>query len=372
MIKIGILTFYSSINYGAFLQAYSLQKYLQDYLNGFCTEKAVVEIVAYETEQAFEIYKKRMDMQKGKAYMKLWMQNKNFLYAQRKMHLSDKRLISDSIEVFCQTYYDQYDLMIFGSDEIWKTDGFRNFPNVYWGNYTLGKTKYMSYACSSRSDLSSMHEADKKYIKQALVHFSYIGVRDCQTKSEIEKICEQKAVINCDPTFLYKFPIEKNFSKRKTNKLVLGIMLSDKFLEDKLITELQKKYTIKIFYSPNASRGIQDKSHLGPFGWLTEIQKCDLLITSFFHGTVFAIKYAIPFIAISLEDKQGGKIEDLIKESELNERMILCREFRNNEFRTDRIMRRILDVEKKPMDQCYAYQTKLFLEKQVDKAESFL
>lgn len=372
MIRIGILTFHSSINYGAFLQAYALQKYLQEQLKEFGTQKVLVEIVAYETEQALESYKNRIDMQKGKAHIKLWVQKKCFVHAKRKMCLSAKSLISDNIDLFCQTYYNQYDIMIFGSDEIWRTDGFRSFPNVYWGNYTLGKTKYMSYACSSRSELSNMHEEEKKYIEQALARFSYIGVRDYRTRSEVQKLCKQTVNVNCDPTFLYEFPINRHISKRQNKKPVLGIMLSDKLVEDGLIASLQKKYQITVFYFPNESVSVDDKSYLGPFKWLKEIQKCDLLITSFFHGTVFAIKYAIPFIAVSLENKQGGKIEDLVTELDMHERLVMCTEFRNNEFRADRILRRILEIEKREINNQYEAMAKAFMEKQTDKSKSFL
>ena len=367
MIKIGILTFYSSINYGAFLQAYALQNFLQAYGEG----KFLVEIVSYETEQAHATYRKRILNAKGSQRIKLWLQNRNFVHARKKMQMSSTHLISDSIDTFCETYSGQYDILVFGSDEIWRTDGFRSFPNAYWGNFSLGKTQYMSYACSSRSDLTKMSESDRKYIGRALENFSYIGVRDRKSKAEIEKLCCQTVNLNCDPTFLFDFKKDKT-QKKRHGKPVLGIMLAHAAMRDNLIDALGENYEIRVFYTPIKKSHVQDKSFLGPFAWLREIQKCDLFITSFFHGTVFAIKYAVPFIAVSLEDRAGGKIENLIDELGMNERLVSCREFRNNEFRQDRIVRKILSVERQGVDEAYENRVRKFVMEQSQKAESFL
>lgn len=365
MIKIGILTFYSSINYGAFLQAYALQKYLQEY-GAYNFE---VEILAYETQQAHDTYERRIYAQRGKNRKILWIQKILFLKDRQKMYLSKKKLISDDIQEFCRCYYGEYDILIFGSDEIWRTDGFRSFPNVYWGNYSLGKTQYMSYACSSRSALSEMSECNKRYVTEALEHFRYVGGRDEYTIEEVTKIFMKPIRFNCDPTFLVDFPRSRK-SRKKKRRLRLGLMISDQIIVDRLIEELNNKYEIVVFYSPNGNL-IQDKSYVGPFGWTKEISKCDLVITNFFHATVFAIKFVIPFIAISYEDKLG-KIEDLVRRLDMCERLVLVKEIRDNEFRRERLIRKILAIEKEKMDENYFDKVSIFLQQQIASADDFL
>lgn len=364
MIKLGILTFYSSINYGAFLQAYALQTFLKAYGKG----NFRVEILAYETEQAHTLYCNRVLTQKGKLRRKLRKQYRNFRKDQKRMTLSKQTLISDDLKLFEETYAQQYDILIFGSDEIWRTDGFRSFPNVYWGNYDLGKTKYVSYATSSRSALTDMKEEDRKYMEDALQKFSYIGVRDAFTRSEVEKLCRHMVHMNCDPTFLYDF---EKVRKKDAHRPVLGLMLSNTRMSDKLMMVLKDKYEIRTFYTPSA-KADRDNSILSPFAWVREIQQCDLFITDFFHGTVFAIKFAIPFISISLEEKAGGKIENLIHELGMCERLILSRLIRNNEFREDRVVRRILIMEKEEMPSDYVKRAAVFVREQKERAASFL
>ena len=57
--KIGILTYHRSINYGAFLQAYSLYNAIKKRYG----DKWIVEIIDYESEKAYKVYAKQF---KGK------------------------------------------------------------------------------------------------------------------------------------------------------------------------------------------------------------------------------------------------------------------------------------------------------------------
>ena len=315
--KIGIFTFHRSINYGAFLQAYALQKYVQKIMG----PSAVVEVIDYTSKKANEFYMatfngiEKWDLRKFYQYTQ-------FLRCVNVLPKSKNKLFSDDlkeIQEFLQK--ERYDLIIAGSDEIWKIDGWRGFPTPYWLNLDLGDTIKVSYAASSRNEVDLLKENQKAYIKEALERFTYIGVRDRITEQLVNNLdISVQASLNCDPTFLYSFGYDKeSFRKRfrqryliSNDKKILGIMIPD----EQLCRQIKKKYErthVVVSVLDELSSADYNLLGLTPFEWVKTIGIFDLLVTNRFHGTVFAIKNSVPFLSVdNYGDMDKSKIYDLL------------------------------------------------------------
>lgn len=315
--KIGILTYHRSVNYGAFLQAYALQKYVQKVMGTAVT----VELIDYHSKRAKDLYisvlkhNGRWDIKKVNQYIQF----------QRCVNLlpkSKSKLISDDLlEVKEFLHKENYDLIIAGSDEIWKVNGMRGFPNAYWMNFYLEQTVKVSYAASSRNDIGMLKEEQKEYMREALQQFSYIGVRDHMTENLVNNLeIMIKPELNCDPTFLYSFGFDKSDYRKKfkkkyhipDDKKIIGIMVKD----DLLCSQIKRKYErTHVVVSVLDELHSADYNLLGitPFEWVKVIGIMDMLVTNRFHGTVFAIKNYVPFL--SVDDYDGidkSKIYDLL------------------------------------------------------------
>ena len=119
-------------------------------------------------------------------------------------------MVSDDFKMFNEFVLGKYDLIISGSDEIWKMGGVRGFPNAYWQIGDTGARK-ISYAASARCNFKELPEEKQQIIMETINQYEYIGVRDQLTAEELKDYVEDhtKIHINCDPSFLFDFDIKK-------------------------------------------------------------------------------------------------------------------------------------------------------------------
>ena len=329
--RIGILTFFASINYGAFLQAYSLQQVLLERYAG----SAIVEMICYDSDRSHNIYSHWKAKEAADKYA-------SFVSDWKYLNLTEKMLISDSIEEISRFISEQnYDIVISGSDEVFKTDGMRGFPNAYWLNYDIGKAKRVAYAVSGRNNYSLHEEAEKEYIKSALERFYFLGTRDEITRQELGKFTEKKIYMNCDPCFLmadfwagkdsvfrkYKQTDKQISNKNFSEKKIVLVMTTD-YKISKLFRE---QYSFEFMVVGNM---VRNKSYtdeyiydFDPFRWADYFSKIDFMITDFFHGTVFSIINNVPFISIERGTKGRGKIENLLIEHGIEDRLLYLEDY---------------------------------------------
>jgi hypothetical protein len=207
----------------------------------------------------------------------------------------------------------------------------RGFPNAFWlpGEYHLRK---VSYAASSRSELSRMPLDMQSKLHQYLNDFCYIGSRDDSTIYEVNKFLEEgkNAHFNPDPVFSWNFGdlkaqereiLKKKFGVSEDEK-VLGLMVT-KRVNASIIIQKAKQ----LGYTPIAlyKRYSEAKNALlDPFEWIAVISALDGFVTSFFHGMCFAIKYDTPFVAFEERktSNEHSKMYDLAKRIGCQERFI--------------------------------------------------
>ena len=128
--------------------------------------------------------------------------------------------------------------------------------------------------------------------------------------------------MNCDPTFLYDFIIDRNEGekilvnkfKANTEKKVVGLMCGEPVLAKRIVDKFSNDIEIVSLY--DYYDGTKGYSPISPFQWINVISALDGLITTFFHGMVFAIKSNVPFIVIegrNLASSDFSKNYDLLK-----------------------------------------------------------
>ena len=324
--KIGILTYHSSHNFGAFLQAFALCGVLRERTNH------TVEIIDFSMEKAAKANLKYIFSSKRHPLAILYglKQYRMFELASPMHHtLSDDKLVTDDLGRFAEWLNGKYDIVIAGSDEIWKLDGYRGFPTPYWLSGVTG-CKKMACAVSSRTEPKNVSAIMRDEMAAYLESFSYIGVRDLPTKALIDSVLpkDRPCYFNCDPTFVYDFNadvgkgqelIRSKFGVRGDKKCV-AIMIDNPRLAYSIINKYGDEFDLISLYRYYC--GTKGFFVPDPFEWIDIIAGADGLITTFFHGTVFAIKANTPFLSIEsrpMSDVKFSKIYDLLDRNQLGD-----------------------------------------------------
>ena len=339
MKKIGILTYHYSINEGAMLQAYALQQVLKDIFFDFDIEIVNYELLKEKKGDFLFCFKKSQNMRALiKNLIHYYRLNK---FKNEYFNLSKPKHINGDYSKRVKFLNEKkYDLIIVGSDEVWKVlpqEDFRKDPSsIYWLGPEINCLKVSFAASAHKTIYNQLSENQREFIIRALKEFKLISVRDEHTLNMIRSFLG-KGYNNLpkllDSTFLYDFSkekvnIEKILLKNKVNlnsKIAIFAIENEKvsnwarkFLKD-------KNYQIISIGHYNKYADFNFFDQLNPLEWASMFKKCNFCLTDRFHGTAFSIKNTIPFITIDhllMYKKFKSKTKQLLEEFGLMERLI--------------------------------------------------
>ncbi len=345
--RIGILTYYNGINYGAFAQVYSLQCRMLEL--GFN-----VEIIAYKNKKhIFSEYKSLFFTKNPFIFLNNLKKYLTFRRAQKMLKTTSFINNPYSINEM------NFDVIIIGSDEVW------NFNNdlfgldlTYFGHMGASKSKLISYAAS----FGMVKDDDTIPIDvlRAMKNLHHISVRDINSKNIVIK--NYKDVIKVlDPTLIYDFHKELKNEANGKYLLFYGITLCG---QDKKMIKMIKNYA-----KDNGLRVVSvgyyhewaDENYINihPFEWMNYIKKANCVVTNMFHGTIFSIKFNKVFVTIG-SSRRRNKIESLLSDMHLQNRIFYSKNLNKHNFE---------DV----IDAHIDYDSvNLILSKLREKSESFL
>lgn len=327
--KVGIITFHHTTNYGATLQAYALWETIRD--QGYETE-----LIDYRPHSAVRHYRRKIFMpeekNRGKKYFILNL-FKNFLpnlkrYARMRYFLTSNielsKKVLDRKDLPSLFEGDRgYDAVVAGSDQVWCTISIRGFDPSYFLDFIpkLSKCKKISYAASFGP--TKILSDERASVVQMIKDFDAIAVRDSNSLTILQRDCGENAIKVLDPTFLTDF---KNIIPiRKQNPKPYLLLYLEKQIspeEKAFIQSTAERKGLEIT-SIGDSYGIADKisADVGPKEWLWHFKHASFIVTNFYHGTIFSIKFNKQFTMLARESKIN-KAKDLLDMLNLTHRMI--------------------------------------------------
>lgn len=288
--KIGILTFHNTTNYGAIYQTFALQRYINslsveceviDYNNSYLLKN--YSINPFKTEK-LSIFVKRI-LFFGSNYK---LKNAFDGFSKKNIKLSkrsfDENSISDADMV--------YDLFISGSDQVWNLKLNGNDEN-YFMKFSSDYKKRNSYAAS----LGKVDFTDNEFykLKELLSIQNNISVREKQSIDILDNLDLNKKVLShIDPTFLVKKEewekISENYNIKGEYIFVYEVSRTP-YLRDFSIF-LSKKFNLKIIFISGSSKNIKGATKLtgvGPERFLSLIMNSKYVVTSSFHGLALSL-----------------------------------------------------------------------------------
>ncbi len=312
MKTVGIITTFRQPNYGSVLQAYALQKTINDL--GYNSK-----VIDYIYPNSYHISRGKRKF-KEKVGLKSRVAIKLGLRSQTKM-----QLLNDFIKKEMQVTKEfgsfemlhenppKFDVYISGSDQIWN-------PNTMLGDmsYLLDfvPDDRLKISYSSSFACNSIPESLTTSYKENLNRYALLSVREDNGKKLIKELIGKDSNVVLDPTLLLNkndWATLANKSKKikyLPSKYILFYMLAytynpeDKMAE--LLSVMQKKYNLPIISLSKKPQGfdgvftdITRNNSIGINEFLYLFNNAKMVITSSFHGTAFAINFGIPLITLT-------------------------------------------------------------------------
>jgi len=328
--KIGIITFHASFNYGSMLQAYALQSVLKNMGHN-------VEIINFRSKEQKRLYKHPLNLngmpiktkiarillfKRTCALINRWNKFDEFL--NEDLNITKEY---NTIEELRTEKFD-YDLVISGSDQIWNVNA-TDFSEAYFLTFLSDKIKRVSYAVSIGT---TPFKCDIKPYEDALKKYDSISVREQKTKERIVGLGLDKDIrVDVDPTLLLE---EKDYDVFKLKRLVQHdyVLYYVPFPRKKLLSvaaKIAKKQGLKLVAISSMIMSRKDVSkhdnvieyyNCGPKDFLSLVKHAKFTIGWSFHLVVFSIIFKKDFYTFAINN--DSRINNLLEKLDLTNRII--------------------------------------------------
>ena len=323
--RIGILTFHKAINYGAYLQAFSLSNKLQGMFPNH-----EVEIIDYIAPKE----------QNRKWYMLLWNIKHHgilgglselkriavFNSMQKHLPLSPQSFCTKKLNKLFSYIDNRYDMLIIGSDAVFNWNQTK-FPTAYIPDYQFSIPVYTYAASVHGLRFYSVSHDILQTCGNVFERMKYVGVRD-KCSEEFVKVCSDtaKTIQCCDPTLFIdtKAIYNNGISVREKLENRYDFSLDSKYIivmapNSNMIKEISRRYgdeykIVSVFVKSAYSDYYF--ADLNPFEWAVVLKHATMVITSYFHGTLLSLVQGTPTIALDYsgycDEQYEGKLKDLM------------------------------------------------------------
>lgn len=352
--KIAILTQPLFINYGGILQAYALQKVLID------LEYEVITID--RNYYTYPKFLRLLSSVKGKIQRLLLrdtatvftVRDLDYISRNTKKFINKYIILSELIDTdqkMIQYFHNHnFDAVVVGSDQTWRPKYSPNIYNFYL-DFLQGNIKRLAYASSFGVENWEYDENQTQKCKDLVQKFDAISVREDTAVALCSQYFDSDAELVLDPTLLLDKQHYIDFfidESEVSNKGQLFTYILDED-EDKLQVKTRISKTLNLTAFSNqpreslkAPKGKNIEDYVVPSveGWIKGFYEAGFVVTDSFHGVVFSIIFNKPFIAIGNEDRGITRFTSLLKQLDLEHRLIS-----NVEHLNDDVLYKSIDFE---------------------------
>lgn len=328
--KIKTITCHDVYNLGASLQAYALQRYLQN-------EGHDVEIIDYKPDYLSghfnlwgvgnPIYNKPIIKQlylaaKLPGRLKALKRKKVFdQFTHQYLRLTKRYHNNEELKADPPVA----DVYIAGSDQIWNT----LFPNgkdpAFYLDFVPPGKKKISYAASFAT--KEIADGWTPFVKKMLANLDAVSVREKSSLPLLTSLGRPDGVAVCDPVFL----LDRNEWEKIMNKTVSldeDYILTYDFENNPTIKEIaqnmKKEKGYKIYNVGPFKMNYADKNFVnaGPLEFLSLVNHSSFVISNSFHATAFSLIFQKNFCVVNRKEGINERMKSLLGDLQLGDRII--------------------------------------------------
>ena len=310
MRKLSIITLHRAENYGSVLQAYALQKKIEELGHE-------AEILDYHPERYTNTGKLRRLKDKSAKFQNplLLLLAKILIYPS---YIRKNRVFNEFINTYLHLSSSSFatnekakknvfdaDMYCTGSDQVWNSHWNEGVEKALYLDFVPKGKMCFSYAASI--GLSDIDENEKNEVARLLDKYEFISVREDSGVDILKAIGRKDVVQTLDPTLLLSKEEweEVADNAQTTSHYVLTYNLHHDPRIDKYADMLAKKHRLKV---RNISYNWHDVVRKGHLDWcpsverfLALIRNAEYVVADSFHATAFSIIFERPFVSITPE-----------------------------------------------------------------------
>lgn len=239
---------------------------------------------------------------------------KNYTYRKERKNKYEC-FIAEYIEPYTSSVDEAYDVIVHGSDQIWrKQPELGTYNPVYFGKHNIKASKKISYAASM--GILAKSNAEKSLLKNYIQCLDAVSVRESGLKDLIKDFGRNDVRQDLDPTLLLPadFWINKFKLKVRTEEhYALYYKIQDAFDIKELKTFAKSKgLKLKVIHSKALGKNTDENvTTAGPKAFLELMYGADMVFTSSFHGLAFSLIFHKPFLASFV--KNAGRAASILQ-----------------------------------------------------------
>lgn len=326
--KIGILTFHCSHNYGAMIQAYAMQEYL-------ASRNCEVSIIDYRPDYIINSF-----IRDG-SWLSCFSSGigqtlKNLVFKFSLGSIMRKRF--DNFDCFmndrmrlCEFSIPEisksFDSILIGSDQVWNpkiTGG--TFDDIFFG--VPFECKVFSYAASCKP--SELTSAQMGMMRDNLKSLYGIGVREQSLQQRLIETGVRNVCLNVDPTLLAGRSVYEKFDLSRPIKARYVLVYEINYHPE--VESMAREYAamlgrdvrvISLVGFIHRKRRSKDYDNVAsPEKFVAYICNAECVFTTSFHGTALSIVFEKQFFAVRQGTSNDDRIQSLLCQLGLNQRFI--------------------------------------------------
>jgi len=338
--KVGILTFHFSENYGALFQSYALKQWFED--NG-CEVLFIDYKPSYIEDGGRFSLQKPIVRSNGKVVYLYLSKVFNWITVPAQFRYNKKTFQREMLPV-SETSYSKsqemresereecFDLIVCGSDQVWNPPEHHGVDPVYFLDSSVvgkafGNPKRISYAPSFGSDI-----LDAKYSEQVatlISNLDAVSVREKSGAEIIHHLCNLDVPVVPDPTLLHTDfrHLHEEYPGIDDDYVFCYCLRSGEVIRD-VSEKLSKKLGLKIYSPHNPHRRwkeIGTSIFPSPGQWLKIQYDAKFVVTNSFHGVALSVVQKKDFLYVPLAGARGkmnARAFNLLKTLNLEDRIV--------------------------------------------------
>lgn len=334
MKKIGILTLPLHTNYGGILQAYALQKVLENMGHEVIIISGKVKKLKIPLfKLPYVLFKRIVLRYVFRRDLELLVEKRinieQPIVCKHTHQFVDKYLnISDiSLEKLQEN---SFDALIVGSDQIWRPNYSENIYNSFFDFAVKWNIKRIAYAPSFGKDTWDYTELQTKRCSDLIQLFDAVSVRELGAVRLCKENFNIDAEVVLDPTMLliasdYIDSLQILNTPKSNGNLMVYVLDNSKSKND-ILEIINDKLNLKIFktgskvedYLATVDQRIQPPLE----EWLRGFYDADFVVTDSFHACVFSILFNKPFVVCSNQLRGNERFVSLLSLLNLEDRII--------------------------------------------------
>lgn len=328
-----VTNYRGTANYGAILQAYALNALVRSL--GFDCQTLNYCAPCLNKRQKIRKWIKQPEIIIALLWEKIRRRPVKHIY-QMKTDVFDRfrdGYIPHTEECSDQNVHDiveKYDVLICGSDQIWRPDLVTGeFNDIWWLKPFSNGVPKMSYAASL--GISDLNEKQAAYIRDALKDYQAVSVREETAKTLLEQVYGKKVQAVLDPVFLPGTDAWRRFSSHrgKAGKFIFVYFIAPTCRIYKRIEEFARQQNMEIVYMPYmgykfnwpdfALRGTRIPAAT-PQEFVGLVEDAEYIFTDSFHATAFSIIFHKNFNTFITN--YGTRLRSLLGMAQLEDRIV--------------------------------------------------